>query len=61
MIRQLVLTCIGLAMVAAIPTAAVARMTWGPVATLTLLGLSLAGVGCLLAAVPARRDAERAP
>jgi hypothetical protein len=55
MIRQLVLTCLGLAMVAAIPTAAVARLTWGPVATLTLLGLSLTGVGCLLAAVPARR------
>jgi hypothetical protein len=54
MIRQLVLTCLGLAMVAAIPTAAVARMNWGPVATLTLLGLALTGVGCLLAAVPAR-------
>jgi hypothetical protein len=54
MIRQIVLTCTGLAMVAAIPTAAVARTTWGPVATLTLLGLALTGVGCLLAAIPAR-------
>jgi hypothetical protein len=55
LIRQLVLTCIGLALVAAMPTAAVARLTWGPVGTLTLLGLALAGTGCLLAAVPARR------
>jgi hypothetical protein len=55
-IRQIVLTCLGLAMIAAIPTAAVARLTWGPVATLTLLGLALAGVGCLLAAVPAKRE-----
>jgi hypothetical protein len=59
-IRQLVLTCLGLAMVAAIPTTAVARVDWGPVATLTLLGLALTGVGCLLAAIPARRP-ERAP
>jgi hypothetical protein len=54
-IRQLVLTCLGLALVAALPTAAVARAVWGPVATLTLLGLALTGVGCLLAATPARR------
>jgi hypothetical protein len=54
MIRQLVLICLGLAMVAALPTAAVARITWGPIGTLTLLGLALAGTGCLLAAVPAR-------
>lgn len=44
----------GLVLVAAMPTAAIARPFWGPIASLVLFGLALAGVGCLLLAVPAR-------
>lgn len=54
-VRTAVLVALGLLMLAALPTAAVATVTVGPAATWLLVGLALAGSGMLLAAVPSRR------
>lgn len=57
--RRIILTVVGLLACAGMPTAAIARLTIGPLATWALFGLLFVAVGCLMASARGRPGVAR--